>query len=104
MLGSGALVVIPEGVDMVALAHNVVRFFRDESCGKCVPCRLGTEKLTAFLERALSGEGRASELPAMREICEAMKDTSICGLGQAAPIPYLSLFEYFERNIMARLK
>ena len=104
MLGSGALVVIPEGVDMVALAHNVVRFFRDESCGKCVPCRLGTEKLTAFLERTLSGEGRASELPAMREICEAMKDTSICGLGQAAPIPYLSLFEYFEPDIMARLK
>lgn len=104
MLGSGALVVIPEGVDMVALAHNVVRFFRDESCGKCVPCRLGTEKLTAFLERTLSGEGRASELPAMRDICEAMKDTSICGLGQAAPIPYLSLFEYFEADIKARLK
>ena len=60
MLGSGALVVIPEGVDMVALAHNVVRFFRDESCGKCVPCRLGTEKLTAFLERALRGEGRGN--------------------------------------------
>lgn len=104
MLGSGALVVIPEGVDMVALAHNVVRFFRDESCGKCVPCRLGTEKLTAFLERALRGEARASELHAMREICEAMKDTSICGLGQAAPIPYLSLFEYFESDIKARLK
>ena len=104
MLGSGALVVIPEGVDMVALAHNVVRFFRDESCGKCVPCRLGTEKLTAFLERVLRGEGRASELTAMREICETMKDTSICGLGQAAPIPYLSLFEYFESDIMARLK
>ncbi len=104
MLGSGALVVIPEGVDMAALAHNVVRFFRDESCGKCVPCRLGTEKLTAFLERVLRGEGRASELPAMREICEAMKDTSICGLGQAAPIPYLSLFEYFEADIKARLK
>ncbi len=104
MLGSGALVVIPEGVDMAALAHNVVRFFRDESCGKCVPCRLGTEKLTAFLERVLRGEGRASELPAMREICEAMKDTSICGLGQAAPIPYLSLFEYFEPDVEVRLK
>ena len=104
MLGSGALVVIPEGVDMVALAHNVVRFFRDESCGKCVPCRLGTEKLTAFLERVLCGEARATELPAMREICEAMKDTSICGLGQAAPIPYLSLFEYFAADIEARLK
>ncbi len=104
MLGSGALVVIPEGVDMAALAHNVVRFFRDESCGKCVPCRLGTEKLTAFLERLLRGEGRASELPAMREICETMKDTSICGLGQAAPIPYLSLFEYFEPDIESRLK
>ncbi len=104
MLGSGALVVIPEGVDMAALAHNVVRFFRDESCGKCVPCRLGTEKLTAFLERVLRGEGRASELTAMREICETMKDTSICGLGQAAPIPYLSLFEYFEPDIESRLK
>lgn len=104
MLGSGALVVIPEGVDMAALAHNVVRFFRDESCGKCVPCRLGTEKLTAFLERLLREEATASELPAMREICETMKDTSICGLGQAAPIPYLSLFEYFEPDIESRLK
>ena len=81
MLVSGALVIIPEGVDMVALAHNVVRFFRDESCGKCVPCRLGTEKLTAFLERVLNGEARASELPAMREICDAMKDTSNLRIG-----------------------
>ncbi len=104
MLGSGALVVIPDGVDMVTLAHNVMRFFRDESCGKCVPCRLGTEKLTAFLERVLDGEARTSELPAMRDICEAMKDTSICGLGQAAPIPYLSLFEYFAADIEARLR
>ena len=104
MLGSGALVVIPEGVDMVALAHNVVRFFRDESCGKCVPCRLGTEKLTAFLERVLSGEARTSELSAINDICDAMKDTSICGLGQAAPIPYLCLFKYFESDVQARFK
>ena len=104
MLGSGALIAIPEGLDMVALAHNVVRFFRDESCGKCVPCRIGAEKITAFLERALRGVARASDLPAISDICAAMKDTSICGLGQAAPIPYLCLFKYFRSDVDAKLK
>ena len=104
MLGSGALIVIPEGADMAALAHNAARFFRDESCGKCVPCRIGADKIAAFLERALRGDARASELPAIGEICDAMKETSICGLGQAAPIPYLSLFRYFRSDIEAKLK
>ncbi|MEE9274746.1 MAG: NADH-ubiquinone oxidoreductase-F iron-sulfur binding region domain-containing protein [bacterium] len=95
MLGSGALVVIPEGWDMTALARGMLRFFRDESCGKCVPCRIGTEKLTAFLDRLLAGEAREGELREAEEISAAMMDTSICGLGQAAPLPLLSLFRHF---------
>ena len=104
MLGSGALVAIPEGTDMVALAHNSLRFFRDESCGKCVPCRLGTEKLTDFLARTLNGTARADELKVMEDVSAAMMDTSICGLGQAAPYPFLTLLRHFRSEIEEKLK
>jgi NADH:ubiquinone oxidoreductase subunit F (NADH-binding)/NADH:ubiquinone oxidoreductase subunit E len=103
MLGSGALVAIPEGENMAALAHNALRFFRDESCGKCVPCRLGTAKLTAFLERALVSGARAGEIPVLEEAAIVMADTSICGLGQAAPLPFLSLLKHFRAELDAML-
>jgi NADH:ubiquinone oxidoreductase subunit F (NADH-binding) len=104
MLGSGALVAIPEGTDMVALARNALRFFRDESCGKCVPCRLGTEKLTDFLARTLNGTARAEELKVMEDVSSAMTDTSICGLGQTAPYPFLTLLRHFRGEIEEKLK
>jgi NADH:ubiquinone oxidoreductase subunit F (NADH-binding)/NADH:ubiquinone oxidoreductase subunit E len=95
MLGSGALVVVAEGTDMLALAANVVRFFRNESCGKCVPCRVGTEKAAAILDDVSSGQRPRRALELLPELAEAMTLTSICGLGQAALNPALSVLQHW---------
>jgi NADH:ubiquinone oxidoreductase subunit F (NADH-binding)/NADH:ubiquinone oxidoreductase subunit E len=94
MLGSGALFVVAEGTPMLPLALNVVRFFRNESCGKCVPCRVGTEKAVRILEDA--AHGKAASMDLMPELADAMAMTSICGLGQAALNPILSAMKHFE--------
>lgn len=94
MLGSGALFAVAEGTDMLALALNVVRFFRNESCGKCVPCRVGSEKAVRILEDA-EGGGGAGGMDLIPELADAMAMTSICGLGQAALNPILSAMAHF---------
>jgi len=87
-LGSGAVVVVGEGRDMMELARNLTAFFRNESCGKCVPCRIGTEKAVTMIER-----GETGLMPALHE---TLLETSICGLGQAALNPILSVLENFS--------
>jgi NADH:ubiquinone oxidoreductase subunit F (NADH-binding) len=99
MLGSGAVVAIAEGTCMLELALNVGRFFRNESCGKCVPCRVGSEKIVMLLEGILHGHGSAADLALIEELSETMTLTSICGLGQAAPNPILSVIKYFKDDI-----
>jgi NADH:ubiquinone oxidoreductase subunit F (NADH-binding) len=89
-LGSGAVVIVAEGRDMLALARNVTAFFRNESCGKCVPCRIGTEKAVTMIER-----GETDLMPVLHE---TLLETSICGLGQAALNPILSVLENFSRT------
>ena len=84
MLGSGALVVIAEGTDLLAAAVNVLRFFRDESCGKCVPCRVGSAKA----HQILSDRGPDEQVT---DLAEVMRRTSICGLGQVALGPVMSV-------------
>src|SRR5829696_2346098 len=92
MLGSGALVVIAEGTDLLAAATNVLRFFRNESCGKCVPCRVGSMKAHAILTELLeSGGGAADVDERVVQLEETMRLTSICGLGQVALGPVLSV-------------
>ncbi len=92
MLGSGALVVIAEGTDLLAAATNVLRFFRDESCGKCVPCRVGSTKAHTLLTSALASGGLDDAGAAqLVELEYAMRKTSICGLGQVALGPVLSV-------------
>jgi NADH:ubiquinone oxidoreductase subunit F (NADH-binding) len=99
MLGSGAVVVVAEGTDMLGLATNVVRFFRNESCGKCVPCRIGTEKAVELLERAQSGQAERTELDVLPELGETLVLTSICGLGQVALNPVLSAMRHWPEEI-----
>ncbi len=92
MLGSGALVVIAAGTDVLAAAVNVLRFFRDESCGKCVPCRVGSSKAHIILSGVLASGGGASDVDArIGELEEVMRRTSICGLGQVALGPVVSV-------------
>ncbi|MFQ5747500.1 MAG: NAD(P)H-dependent oxidoreductase subunit E [Gemmatimonadota bacterium] len=100
MMGSGALVVVAEGTPLLPVAANVVRFFRDESCGKCVPCRDGTEKAVAMVEAALAGE------PLDRETIDKLNllltETSICGLGYVALNPLLSVAEHWPEEVPFR--
>ncbi|HTU74607.1 MAG TPA: NAD(P)H-dependent oxidoreductase subunit E [Trebonia sp.] len=92
MLGSGAMVVMAEGTDLLAAAVNVLRFFRDESCGKCVPCRVGSTKAHILLADVLAaGGGPADVTGDIRDLAQVMRRTSICGLGQVALGPVMSV-------------
>jgi NADH:ubiquinone oxidoreductase subunit F (NADH-binding) len=92
MLGSGAMVVLAEGTDLLAAATNVLRFFRDESCGKCVPCRVGSAKAHQILSGLLAGGGGPADVNGqIAELETVMRRTSICGLGQVALGPVMSV-------------
>ncbi len=99
MLGSGAVLVIADGTDMLDLAANVVRFFRNESCGKCVPCRVGSQKAVEILDRVLDGEGAASDLDVLPALDETLRLTSICGLGQVVLNPVTSVLAHFPDDV-----
>jgi formate dehydrogenase beta subunit len=99
MLGSGAVVAIAEGTNLFALATNIVTFFRNESCGKCVPCRVGSQKAVELLEAVARGAAPAAELAILPELGETMTQTSICGLGQVALNSILSMMEHFPKEI-----
>ncbi len=103
MLGSGAVVALAEGTCMLDAALNVVTFFRNESCGKCVPCRVGSDKIVQILTRATRGQAESKEIDLIGELAETMQLTSICGLGQAAPLPITSALKYFGDEIMLHL-
>jgi NADH-quinone oxidoreductase subunit F len=86
-LGSGAVIVLDDSVDVRQILLRIARFFRDESCGQCVPCRVGTKRQEEVLERMLSGrngDARQSDVSLLSDIAQAMRDASICGLGQTA--------------------
>ncbi|MBI1813373.1 MAG: SLBB domain-containing protein [Deltaproteobacteria bacterium] len=103
MLGSGAVIALAEGTCMVDAALSGLRFFRNESCGKCVPCRVGSEKLVGLAEALARGVARAADLDLVRELANTMEATSICGLGQAAPNPLLSVLKHFPDEVDAHL-
>ncbi len=104
MLGSGAVVIVAEGRDMFDLATNLVSFFRNESCGKCVPCRVGSEKAVVLLERILEGQAEGSELDLLPELDEALRLTSICGLGQVVLNPATSVIKHFPEDVQKHLR
>jgi NADH:ubiquinone oxidoreductase subunit F (NADH-binding)/NADH:ubiquinone oxidoreductase subunit E len=92
-VGSHAVVVLSERDDMKAVALNLMRFFEDESCGQCTPCRVGTEKAVKLMEHGPWNEA------ALEELSQVMRDASICGLGQAAPNPLSCVFKYFRDDL-----
>jgi NADH:ubiquinone oxidoreductase subunit F (NADH-binding) len=100
MLGSGALVVVAEGTDLLAAATNVLNFFRAESCGKCVPCRVGSTKAQAILTEVLAAGGGAADVDQrIDELEETMRLTSICGLGQVALGPVMSVLRMQRERV-----
>jgi NADH:ubiquinone oxidoreductase subunit F (NADH-binding) len=98
MLG-GAFVVYGDRVDMVDQALNCVQFFRNESCGKCVPCRVGSQKLVEMIAAMMEGRFPKNQLPLVNELSETMGITSICGLGQVAANPITTVIKYFREEL-----
>jgi len=92
-IGSAAIVVLSDKDTAAAAARNVMKFLADESCGQCTPCRVGTEKARQLMA------SRQWNAPLLRELSQAMMDASICGLGQAAPNPVLSVLKYFPAEV-----
>ena len=103
MLGSGALIVFAEGTCMLDMALSATRFFRNESCGKCVPCRVGSQKLVDLLTGWTQGQGSSSDIALVEELSDALRLTSICGLGQVVPAPIASALKHFREEVDAHL-
>ena len=101
MLGSGAIVVCAEGRCMLDMALNAVKFFRNESCGKCVPCRMGTQKMVDILMGWTQGKGTPADKAMIDDLTEALKMASICGLGQFAHTPLSSVLLHFKDEVEA---
>ena len=89
---------------MLDMALNAVRFFRNESCGKCVPCRVGTQKMVDLLTRWTNAAGRDGDPELLAELSECMRNASICGLGQIAPVPIESVLKHFPDQIEDHLQ
>ncbi|MEK7848766.1 MAG: NADH-ubiquinone oxidoreductase-F iron-sulfur binding region domain-containing protein [Chloroflexota bacterium] len=98
IMGSGGMVVCDEDNCMVDLARFFLSFTQSESCGKCVPCRVGTRQMLEMLERITRGEGKEGDIEQLEKLAQRVKDTSLCGLGQTAPNPVLTSIRYFREE------
>lgn len=103
IMGSGGMIIMDETSCMVDVAKYFLDFTKDESCGKCVPCRVGTVQLYNILERITKGDGTMEDLDELIDLCDLVKNTSLCGLGQAAPNPVLSTIQYFRDEYIAHI-
>jgi bidirectional [NiFe] hydrogenase diaphorase subunit len=96
IMGSGGMIVMDDSTKMVDVARFFMEFCMDESCGKCVPCRAGTVQMLHLLEKILDRKATARDLAKLEELCDMVKNTSLCGLGQTAPNPTLSTLRFFR--------
>ncbi len=103
IMGSGGLIVMDEDACMVDMARYFLGFTQDESCGKCVPCRIGTRRMLDVLERITKGEGEIDDLLRLEQLCETINKGSLCGLGQNAPNPILTTLKYFRSEYEAHV-
>ncbi len=103
MMGSGGLIVMDEDSCMVDIAKFFLEFTVDESCGKCTPCRVGTQRLLEMLTKITEGKGTLEDLDKMEELCYYIKKNALCGLGQTAPNPVLSTLRFFRDEYVAHI-
>lgn len=103
IMGSGGMVVMDERTCMVGMAKFFLDFTTKESCGKCVHCRLGTKRMLGILTRIVNGEGKEGDSELLEELCYAVKDGALCGLGQTAPNPVLTTLKYFKNEYDAHI-
>jgi len=104
IMGSGGLVITDEDTCMVDLARYFMSFTQEESCGKCVPCRVGTKAMLSTLERICAGQGREGDIEYLEELAQEVKASSLCGLGQTAPNPVLTTIRYFRDEYEAHIR
>ncbi|MCL2342753.1 MAG: FAD-dependent oxidoreductase [Firmicutes bacterium] len=104
IMGSGGLIVMNEDACMVDTARFFMDFIRDESCGQCVACRIGTKRMLEILERITKGEGQEGDIELLEELGHTIQDTAMCGLGQAAPNPVLSAIANFRQEFEEHIK
>jgi NADH:ubiquinone oxidoreductase subunit F (NADH-binding)/Pyruvate/2-oxoacid:ferredoxin oxidoreductase delta subunit len=104
IMGSGGMVVMDDNTCMVDIARFFLEFVQDESCGKCVPCRIGTKRMVEILMRITQGEGEAEDIEWLEQLARMVKDASLCGLGQTAPNPVLSTLRYFRDECEAHIR
>ena len=104
IMGSGGMVVMDESTCMVEIARYFLSFTQTESCGKCVPCRLGTKQMLEILTRITQGKGRDEDINILENIAYTVKECSLCGLGQTCPNPVLTTIKYFRDEFEAHIK
>lgn len=104
IMGSGGMIVMDESTRMVDVARFFMEFCMDESCGKCIPCRAGTVQMHSLLNKILSRHATARDLAKLEALCDMVKHTSLCGLGQTAPNPVLSTLRFFRSEYEALLQ
>jgi NADH-quinone oxidoreductase subunit F len=90
--------------DVIDFVYRTMQFLNEESCGECTPCREGTEVTIEIFERLVKGEGVAQDVSALEELSKTMMVSSLCGLGQAAPVPILDTLKYFRNDYENRIK
>ena len=104
MIGSGGLVVMDEDTCMVEVARFFMSFTQRESCGKCVPCREGTQRMLEILERIVAGQGTMEDLDTLRDLADMIENTALCGLGKSAPKPVISTLNAFRDEYVAHIR
>ncbi|MCM8709524.1 NADH-quinone oxidoreductase subunit NuoF [Clostridium sp. SYSU_GA19001] len=103
MMGSGGMIVMDEDNCMVDVARFFLDFTKDESCGKCTPCRIGTKRLLEILEKITQGKGTLEDIESLEELGKGIKNAALCGLGQTAPNPVLSTLHYFKDEYISHV-
>jgi bidirectional [NiFe] hydrogenase diaphorase subunit len=104
IMGSGGMVVMDDSTNMVDVARFYMQFCMEESCGKCIPCRAGTVQMYNLLNKILERKATIKDLESLEELCDMVKHTSLCGLGQTAPNPVISTLRYFRNEYLALLQ
>lgn len=104
IMGSGGLIVLDEDNCMVSMAKFFLEFTVDESCGQCIPCRVGLKRMYNILDKITKGQGTMEDLEMLEELAKTVKTTSLCGLGQTAPNPVLSTLRYFKDEYIEHIK
>jgi bidirectional [NiFe] hydrogenase diaphorase subunit len=104
IMGSGGMIVMDQTTNMVEIARFFMEFCMDESCGKCIPCRAGTVQMHHILDKIVNRKATARDLAKLEELCDMVRNTSLCGLGQTAPNPTMSTLRFFRNEYEALLQ